>query len=201
MPSKSLLTEDCNFSILLENGNSSLCWDNTVMFEFPFFSSLTSTWCSAKFRGSRVFVCHASLCHRDFLGRIFFSWVFVSLKLLVLGRKSIFVGFYGSKSFSSGCFVGLKFLLVGISWVQDFFLCLFRGSKISSRAYFISPDFFLVGTLWVQNFFLRVFCGSKIFTRRYFVGNSWIYKWAIRIDKYRTPPSPSLPNTYGTSSS
>ena len=59
-------------------------------------------------------------------------------------------------------------VFMGISQVQNFFLCLFRGSiKI-----------FLVGIQWVsnffsqefRNFFLWVFCGSKVFSCDYFVG-------------------------------
>ena len=50
------------------------------------------------------------LCHRDFVGISwgpnFFSWVF---------RES--------QIFSRGYFVGPKFFLVGISWVQNFLSC------------------------------------------------------------------------------
>ena len=58
-----------------------------------------------------------------------------------------------------GYFVGLKFLAVGTSWVQEFFLCPFLGSKISSRGYIMNPKIFLVGLSRVQ-----------IFSRKYFVG-------------------------------
>ena len=36
----------------------------------------------------------------------------------------------GSEHFSREYFVGLKFFLVGISWVSNFFSWVFRGSKI-----------------------------------------------------------------------
>ena len=76
----------------------------------------------AKFRGSRAVVGLAGLlpsCHRAFVG---ISWV---------------------QDFSRGYFVGLKFFLVGISWVQSFFL---------------------VGISWVQNFLVSI-RGSEIFSR------------------------------------
>ena len=39
--------------------------------------------------------------------------------------------------------------LLGISWVQNIFLWVFRGSQIFSRGYFVGLKFFLVGILWV----------------------------------------------------
>ena len=39
--------------------------------------------------------------------------------------------FSGSNIFSRGFLVGPTFFLVGISWVQNFSMCIFRGSKIS----------------------------------------------------------------------
>ena len=68
-----------------------------------------------------------------------------------------------SKIFSRGYFVGLKFLLVSILWVQDFSSFKFRGSKIFSRWYFVGPKFFLVGISLVRNFSSCVFRGSKFF--------------------------------------
>ena len=58
--------------------------------------------------------------------RTFFPWVF-----------------QGSEIFSSGYFVGIKFLFVGILWVQNFL-----------RGYFVDPKFFLVSILWGHIFFL-----------------------------------------------
>ena len=58
-----------------------------------------------------------------------------------------------------GYFVSPKFLLVGISWGQNFCSWVFRGPKKLSPGYFVGP-----------NFFSWVFRGSKIFSRGYFVG-------------------------------
>ena len=94
--------------------------------------------------------------------------------------------FRGSKIFSRGYFLGLKFFLVGISWVQNFsrgyfvgpkfflvgirgsklFLAGIRGSKIFSRGYFAGPKFFS-----------RVFRGCEIFSREYFVGPYFFCGW------------------------
>ena len=54
-----------------------------------------------------------SSCHREYFKKIF-SWVFPGSKF---------------------------FFLAGISWVQVFFLRVFRGSKIFSRGYFVGPIF------------------------------------------------------------
>ena len=44
-----------------------------------------------------------------------------------------------------GCFVGPRFFLVGISWVQNIFSWVF-----------MDPNFFLLDILWVEFFFLRL---------------------------------------------
>ena len=71
----------------------------------------------AKFHGSCATVGLVGLlprCYCAFVGRNVFSWVF-----------------RGFKIFSRGYLVGPTFFLVGISWVQNFSMCIFRGSKIS----------------------------------------------------------------------
>ena len=55
--------------------------------------------------------------------------------------------------FSRGYFVGLKFFLMGISWVPHFFSWIFGGSEIFCRAYFVGPNFFSWVSSWVQIFF------------------------------------------------
>ena len=60
----------------------------------------------------------------------------------------------GSENFSCGYFVGLKYFLVGISWVQYFFSWVLRGSKNFSRRYFVGQRFSLVGSSWVQKFII-----------------------------------------------
>ena len=50
-----------------------------------------------------------------------------------------------------GYFVGPNFFLVGISWVSNFFLWVFRESQSFSSGYFVGQKFFLVGISWVQN--------------------------------------------------
>ena len=66
-------------------------------------------------------------------------------------------------------FVGPKFFLVSISWVQNIFPWLFFGSEIVSHVYFAGPTFFMVSISWVRNFCVRAFCGFKIFSR----GHLW----------------------------
>ena len=66
------------------------------------------------------------------------------------------------QNFSYGYFMGLKYFLVGISWVSNFFSWVFRGSKIFSCGYFVGSKFCLVGILWVKDFFSWVFHLSKI---------------------------------------
>ena len=70
-----------------------------------------------------------------------------------------------------GCFVGPKFFLVGILWVQSSFSWVFRESRIFSRGYFVGLKFFLAGILWVLNF-----------SRGYsWVWNffSWVFSWVL----------------------
>ena len=55
-------------------------------------------------------------------------------------------------------------VLVGISWVQNFF-----------HEYFVSSNIFLIGFSWVLDFFSWVFRGSSIFYRGYFVGPKFLY--------------------------
>ena len=99
----------------------------------------------AKFRGSRAIVVLMGLmpsCHRAFVGISwvwnFFSWIF-----------------RGSKIFSRGFFVGLKFFLVGTSSVQNF-----------PRGY-----------LWVQNFFVGIL-GPNFFWW-VFPGSNYFFWWLI----------------------
>ena len=61
--------------------------------------------------------------------------------------------------------MGPTFFLVGILWIQDFFLSVFRRSEILSLWYLVGPIFFLVGILWFQDFFSLVFGGSGNFSR------------------------------------
>ena len=71
----------------------------------------------AKFRGSSAIVGLVGLvppCHRAFVGPKFSREYFV-------GPKFFSRVFRGSKIFSCGYFVGLKFFLVSISWIQNFF--------------------------------------------------------------------------------
>ena len=59
-------------------------------------------------------------------------------------------------------FVGQKFFLVDILWVQNIFrryfvglnfsLWVFRASEIFTRGHFVGPKVFLVGISWIQNF-------------------------------------------------
>ena len=65
--------------------------------------------------------------------------------------------FVGPDFFFCEYFVGLKFLIVGISWVQDFFSFVLRRSESFSHGYFAGPKFFLVCILWVQFFFPWIF--------------------------------------------
>ena len=60
-------------------------------------------------------------CHRTIVP----SWVFREFKI-----------------FSRGYFMGPKFFLVGIFWVQIFFLWVFRGFKNFSRGYFLGSKIF-----------------------------------------------------------
>ena len=100
-------------------------------------------------------------------------------------------------SYLRGYFVGSKFFLVGVSWVQHVFLWVFcrskyffsqvfRGSKMFSRGYFVGPKFFswvfywsvffLVGSLWVQLFFYFVdpnfFLGGILWGQSFI---SWVF--------------------------
>ena len=77
-----------------------------------------------------------SLCHRDFVGSNFFlvgilwvqdfsSWVFCGLKFFSHGYfvgPKFFSQVFRAETFSRGCFMGPKCFLVGISWVQFFFV-------------------------------------------------------------------------------
>ena len=68
--------------------------------------------------------------------------------------------FCGSNIVPRGYFVRPNFILMVISWVQNFFSWVFhgsetfsRGSKIFPSGYFVRPKFFPVVISWVQNFF------------------------------------------------
>ena len=85
----------------------------------------------AKFRGSRaivVLICLMPSCHRAFAG---ISWVWNFFLWVLCGSKLFLVGIRASEIFSRGFFVRpnffrrytwSEFFLVGISWVQLFFL-------------------------------------------------------------------------------
>ena len=93
--------------------------------------------------------------------------------------------FRGSKIISHWYFVGLKFFLVDIlrvqnffSWVQNFFSWLFRGSEISSLGYFVGPRCFLV--IFITNihctktyiFFIQMFRKDRLHWNRIFLALS-----------------------------
>ena len=65
--------------------------------------------------------------------------------LVFVGPKYFLVGISWVEIFFYGCFVGSKFFLVGTSCVQ------FRGSKIFSRRCFVGPKVFLAGLSCVQS--------------------------------------------------
>ena len=84
-------------------------------------------------------------------------------------------------SYLRGYFVGSKFFLVGVSWVQNVFLWVFcgskyffsqvfRGSKMFSRGYFVGPKIFFVCFFWVRNFSRGYFIGQFFFL----VGSLWV---------------------------
>ena len=70
--------------------------------------------------------------------------------------------------FSRGYFVGLKFFLVSISWVLNFFPWIFRGFKVFSWA-LVGPKFFLLGVRGSKIFLVSI-RGSEVFSREYFLG-------------------------------
>ena len=82
--------------------------------------------------------------------------------------------FRGSKLFSRGYFVGPKYFLVGISWVQIIFSWVFCGSKMFACRYFVSPKIFLVGISCARNFFSWV----QNFP-------SWAISWFSVVDRMR----------------
>ena len=77
----------------------------------------------------------------NFMGRVpsWVSWVQCYCAILPLWV------FRGSKIFSRGYLVGLKYFPVGILWVPNLFPWVFRGSKIFSGGYFVRSKFFLEG--------------------------------------------------------
>ena len=103
---------------------------------------------------ARNIACANNVCANNVLITIMFvlnsvglmpSWVSCHCAIVPSWVRKFFSWLYlGSNIFSRGYFLGLKFFLVGISWVPEFFS-------------------------WVQNFFSWVFCGSKIFSCGYFV--------------------------------
>ena len=50
----------------------------------------------------------------------------------------------------------LHHVFVGISWVSNFFLCIYRGSKFSFRGYFLGPEFSLVGNFVIFSCFIYI---------------------------------------------
>ena len=74
----------------------------------------------------------------------------------------------GPRFFSRGYFVGLKFFLVNISWVLNFFPWIFRGFKVFSWA-LVGPKFFLLGVRGSKIFLVSI-RGSEVFSREYFLG-------------------------------
>ena len=82
-----------------------------------------------------------------------------------------------------GYFVSLKFFLVGISWVQNFFSWVFFGSKFFSCGYFVGSKFFSWVFLGFKNFSPRVFRGSKIFSCGYFVGPNFFSRGYVVVPK------------------
>ena len=84
------------------------------------------------------------------------------------GSRAI-VGLVGLVPLGHRAFVGLKFFLEGISWIQDFLSWVFRESEIFSRGYFVGLKFFLVGISWVQTLSHGYFVGQNFFSW-HFVG-------------------------------
>ena len=83
----------------------------------------------AKFRGSSAIVGLVGLlssCHRGTVP----SWVLKFFSLVFRGSKIFSHGYFVDLKFFLWYFVGAKFFLVGISWVQNFFSWVFRESRI-----------------------------------------------------------------------
>ena len=100
---------------------------------------------AARYRRSCGFSTIVRSCiRRYFVGPIFFV-VFCEYKIFSRGY------FVGLKLFS-WVFVGPKYFLVGISWVQNIFSWVFVG-----------PKFFLADTFWTQNFSREYFVGPIFF--------------------------------------
>ena len=101
-------------------------------------------------------------CHRttvpSWKSKIFPQGHFVGAKFVLVGISWI------QNFFFFGISWGPKFFLVSISWVQNIFPWLFFGSEIVSHVYFAGPTFFMVSISWVRNFCVRAFCGFKIFS-------------------------------------
>ena len=121
--------------------------------------------------------------------RLIFNIFYCAWECAKFRRSRAVVGLVGlGQSCQRGYFVGPKFFLVGISWVQNFF------SGISwvwnfSLEYFMGPKFscgcfvgskFSRGYSWVRIFFWWVFRGSEFFSREYFVAPFfflWLISW------------------------
>lgn len=156
------------------------------------------SWVQNIFLGSKIFL--SGICQ----SKVFFTWEFLLVRIFfscaVLWVQNFFSCiFYGFINFCRGyfmgvsyhrAFLGLKFLFVGISLVQNvflrskifltvicqskvfsrgyfyqsefFFRVLYCESKTFSHAYFIGSKTFLVGISWVKTFFTLVFCGFEI---------------------------------------
>ena len=95
-----------------------------------------------------------------FPSSVLISWVTCRRGLLESSAIVLSWVVCGSEIFCRGFFVGSKFFLLVISWVQKFsreyfvgpkcFSWVFRGSKIFSPLYFVAPVFSL---LWLISWF------------------------------------------------
>lgn len=92
--------------------------------------------------------------------------------------------FNWSVIFCRGYFVCANFFLMGVLWVQYFFLWVFRGSKFFSGGYFVGPNHFSLWMFLDSIIFSWLFRGSKNVSYECVVGNSWMYKWEIRTNKF-----------------
>ena len=105
-------------------------------------------------------------------------WLFRGSKLFsrryFVGSKYFLVGISWVQIIFSWVFLGPKYFLVGISWVQIIFSWVFRGSKMFPCRYFVSPKIFLVGISCARNFFSRV----QNFP-------SWAISWFSVVDRMR----------------
>ena len=92
----------------------------------------------AKFSALRAIVGLVPSCHHAFVGSL---WV-----------QNFSCAYFADPQFFLVNILWVLIFCVGILWVSDFFLWVFRGSPISSCGYFVGPKFFLVGISQLQNF-------------------------------------------------